>query len=130
MDSDTQRIQCFAGDYVISCNQPANRYIIETLEPQAPDAFFAWNFFDEILQQKEWFSDYLFEDEAATILNQNPALKTEFENKKATDPEFSKSSWAMLSWIFERSNWKEPSHLRYPVLRLLEPLQLDSNGIK
>lgn len=130
VDSDTQRIQCFAGDYVISCNQPANRYIIETLEPQAPDAFFAWNFFDEILQQKEWFSDYLFEDEAATILNQDPALKTEFEKKKSADPEFSRSSWAMLSWIFERSNWKEPSHLRYPVLRLLEPLQLDSNGIK
>ncbi len=44
------------GDYVVFVNQAANKYIIETLEPQAPDSFFAWNFFDSILMQKEHFS--------------------------------------------------------------------------
>jgi len=130
VESDTQRIQCFAGDYIISCNQSKNRYIIETLEPQAPDAFFAWNFFDAILQQKEWFSDYLFEEEAERILIENPALKKEFDEKKSADPGFSKSSWGMLSWIFENSKWKEPSHLRYPVLRLLQPFPEKTNENK
>ncbi len=38
------------GDYVIYVNQPANRYIVETLEPQGIDSYFAWNFFDAILE--------------------------------------------------------------------------------
>jgi hypothetical protein len=117
--TDTNTVRCFAGDYLIYCNQDKNRYIIETLEPQATDAFFAWNFFDEILQQKEWFSDYLFDKDAAEILAANPEMKAAFEEKKKTDPSFASSSWAMYSWIFQRSFWHEPTHNRYPVLRLL-----------
>ncbi len=30
-------------------NQKANRYIVETLEPQGVDSYFGWNFFDGIL---------------------------------------------------------------------------------
>jgi Zinc carboxypeptidase len=48
-----QTIRFLKGDYVIAMNQPANRYIMEMLEPTADDSFFAWNFFDAILQQKE-----------------------------------------------------------------------------
>lgn len=118
LKSDTQLIPFFKGDYLIYCNQSSNRYIIETLEPNAVDAFFAWNFFDGILQQKEWFSDYLWDDVAGEILKENPSLKAEFEIKKANDSTFSSSSWAMYSWIFERSKWYEPSHLRYPIYRL------------
>jgi hypothetical protein len=35
---------------------------LETLEPEAVDSFFNWNFFDTMLQQKEGYSDYIFED--------------------------------------------------------------------
>lgn len=116
--SMTTTLPFYKGDYLIYCNQAANRYIIETLEPQGVDAFFAWNFFDGILQQKEWFSDYLWDEVAGKLLKESPSLKAEFEHKKATDTTFSSSSWAMYSWIFERSNWYEPSHLRYPVYRI------------
>jgi len=34
-------------------------------EPQGEDSYFAWNFFDPILGQKEGCSDYAFEDIAA-----------------------------------------------------------------
>ncbi len=69
------------GDYFVWLNQPAKRYLIETLEPTATDAFFAWNFFDGILQQKEGFSDYVFEDTAATILKNDPKLKAVLDEK-------------------------------------------------
>ncbi|MFN2440917.1 MAG: hypothetical protein ABR503_17055, partial [Chitinophagaceae bacterium] len=52
------------GDYYIPLNQKANRFLIETLEPQAEDSYFVWNFFDAILGQKEGFSDYVFEETA------------------------------------------------------------------
>lgn len=53
-----QTIKALKGDYLIELNQPANRYIIEMLEPTGDDSFFAWNFFDAVLQQKEGYSDY------------------------------------------------------------------------
>jgi len=51
---------------------------VETLEPTAPDAFFAWNFFDGILSQKEYYSDYVFEDVAADLLRNDAALRKVF----------------------------------------------------
>ena len=53
------------GDWYIPMNQVANRFLIETLEPQAEDSYFAWNYFDAILGQKEGYSAYAFEDIAA-----------------------------------------------------------------
>lgn len=55
------------GDYLIDIQQPGLRYLLEVLEPEAPDSFFNWNFFDTILQQKEGFSAYVFEDIAKEI---------------------------------------------------------------
>lgn len=64
--------QFFKGDFLIECNQMANNYIVSTLEPRGADSFFAWNFFDGILNQKEGFSDYVFEDVAAELLAKTP----------------------------------------------------------
>ena len=70
------------GDYYIETNQTAFRYLMETLEPQATDSFFSWNFFDTILQQKEGFSPYVWEDMASELLRKNESLKKKFEAKK------------------------------------------------
>lgn len=113
-----QRILFFKGDYIVTCDQVSNRYIVETLEPQGTDSWFAWGFFDAVLQQKEWFSDYIFIDEAEQILKKDAALKKEFEDKKTTDASFAKDEWAMLEWLYRRSPHYELSHNRYPVYRL------------
>ncbi|MFO8146590.1 MAG: M14 family metallopeptidase [Bacteroidota bacterium] len=106
------------GDLYIKTFQPAVRYLIETLEPTADDSFFNWNFFDSILQQKEGFSPYVFEDTAKKLLDENPELKKEFDEKKRSDREFSQNSYAQLSWIHKQSEHYEKSHLRYPVFRV------------
>ena len=108
------------GDYVVYLNQDANRYLIETLEVQAPDSWFAWNFFDPILMQKEYFSDYVFEDLAAQFLKENPAIKAELEQKKAADPEFANNGQAQLDWVYRHSPWYEPTHRMYPVARVMD----------
>lgn len=110
-----QKVEYKAGDFIIYTNQIKNRYIVETLEPQAPDAFFAWNFFDGILQRKEYFSSYVFEDLAVEILEKNPTIKTALENKKATDEKFAASAYAQLMFIYERSEFSEANYLRYPI---------------
>lgn len=105
------------GDYVAFLNQSAARYLIETLEPEAPDSFFAWGFFDSILQQKEHFSDYVFEDVAADLLKKDPALRQALEARRTADPKFAQDAQAQLEFVYRRSPYYEPSHRRYPVVR-------------
>jgi len=107
------------GDYIIYVNQSSNRYIVETLEPVAPDSYFAWNFFDGILQQKEYFSSYVFEDLAEEILEKNPKVKKQFEEKKTEDAEFAKNARAQLDFIYKNSPHYEPTHRVYPIGRLM-----------
>jgi hypothetical protein len=108
------------GDYIIYTNQESNRYIVEMLEPTGDDSFFAWNFFDAILQQKEGYSDYRWEDVAAKYLKSNPLLKEKLEAKKNADPAFAKDSRAILDFIYKNSPYYEPVHMRYPVFKINE----------
>ena len=109
-----------AGDYLFPLSQKSGRYIVETLEPEATDSFFRWNFFDTILQQKEGFSPYVFEDLALQILEQNPALNKEFQQKKADEPEFAQNWYAQLNYIYEHSEYYEKAFMQYPVYRILK----------
>lgn len=119
-----QKIKYYAGDYVVYTNQKQNRYIVETLEPQGVDSFFAWNFFDSILGQKEHFSAYVFEDDAAEMLSTDPALKSRFEAEKAKNPEFAKNPDAQLNWLYKNSPFYEKTFLMYPVGRLIKDIKI------
>lgn len=115
--ASTQQIMFRKGDYIIPTQQSNVRYILATLEPEAPDSFFNWNYFDTILQQKEHFSPYVFEDKAEEILNNNTELKREFE-AKISDSTFAKNTYLQLDWIHKKSEHYEKAHLQYPVYRI------------
>ncbi len=117
--SEKQELKFFKGDYLIETDQSANRYIVETLEPGCEDSFFAWGFFDAILQQKEWFSDYVFEEKAEEILKNDPKLKTQLDEKRKSDKNFASNHMAQMSFIYHNSPYYEKSHNRYPVARVL-----------
>jgi hypothetical protein len=108
------------GDYYIPLNQTANRFLVETLEPQGEDSYFSWNFFDAILGQKEGFSDYVFEQTASNYLKAHPSLREELDNKKATDTTFAKNGYAQLDFVFRNSPYYETAHMQYPVYRVMK----------
>jgi hypothetical protein len=111
------------GDYLVKTDQKAIRYLIETLEPTAPDSFFNWNFFDTILQQKEGFSPYVWEDRAKQVLRENPRLQIEYNVKISYDEEFANNWFAQLDWLHKKSKHYEKAHLQYPVYRLKQELK-------
>lgn len=111
-------VKFYKGDYVAKTDQQAVRYLVETLEPQGHDSFFAWNFFDGILQQKEWFSPFSFEPLAAKLLEDDQYLREAFEAKKKEDPEFAKKHYDQLYFIYTHSPYYENTHNRYPVGRM------------
>lgn len=108
-----------AGDYIVPTQQEGVKYIIETLEPEALDSFFNWNFFDGILAQKEYFSAYIFEDTAAELLKKDAALKAAFDAKKSSDKTFAEDGAAQLDWVYKHSPYFEEKTFRqYPVYRI------------
>jgi len=108
------------GDYLIDIQQPGVKYLLEMLEPQGTDSFFTWNFFDAILQQKEYFSAYVFEDTAAQLLKSDSTLKAKFDAKKMNDKEFAWSAEAQLDWMYTNSKYFEKQYMEYPVYRKLK----------
>ncbi len=79
---------------------------------------FNWNFFDPILQRKEGYSAYVFEDLAKEFLNENPEVKKEFEKKKLEDKTFAENAYEQLDWVYRQSPYYEKAHLQYPVYRI------------
>ncbi|HEX4875067.1 MAG TPA: M14 family metallopeptidase [Chitinophagaceae bacterium] len=118
-NTSIQTLNFRKGDWYIPLNQVANRFLIETLEPKSEDSYFAWNFFDAILGQKEGYSAYAFEDIAAEFLKNNKELQKKLDDKKATDPAFAKDGRAQLNFVYQNSPWFEPAYLQYPVYRKL-----------
>lgn len=113
-----EKMEFTAGDYKISTNQLGVKYLLETLEPEAVDSYFNWNFFDTILQQKEGYSSYVFEDLAKQILDENPTLKEEFETKKQADKAFAENGGDQLYWVYKHSKYFEKAYMQYPVYRV------------
>jgi Predicted carboxypeptidase len=114
----SEKIKFLKGDFIVVMNQPSNRYCVEMLEPTGDDSFFAWNFFDAVLQQKEGYSDYRWEDVAAEVLRKDPALRQKLSERKQKDSIFEKNASAQLEFIYKNSPYYEPVHMRYPVFKL------------
>jgi len=115
---EKKKVSFLKGTYFIQLNQAANRYIIEMLEPTGDDSFLAWNFFDGILQQKEGYSDYRWEDVASELLAKDEVLKKKLEEKKQQDSSFAGNSRAILEFIYRNSPYYEPGHMQYPIYRI------------
>jgi len=120
VSKDTLEVQFSKGDLYIPTSQNGVRYIIETLEPEATDSFFNWNFFDTVLQQKEGYSSYVFEDIAEQLLNDNPDLKKEFDEKLKNDGDFAKNPRAQLNFIYKKSPYYEKAHNLLPIFKLFK----------
>jgi hypothetical protein len=118
VSKSTKEVTFRTGDLYIPTNQNGVRYLIETLEATATDSFFNWNFFDTILQQKEGYSGYVFEDIAAEFLAQNPEIQKLFDNKLKNDKTFAKNPKAQLDFMYKKTPHYEPAHLNLPVFKL------------
>lgn len=113
--SEKQKVQYYAGDLLIPVRQEKIKYLLEMFEPKAGDSFFRWNFFDNVLDQREYFSSYGFDENAFKYLNEHPDFKAKFEERRKSDTEFASNHRAQLAYIYNNSEWFEKTWKRYPV---------------
>lgn len=113
------------GDLFVPIAQSLARLVVAVFEPQAPDSFAAWGFFNACFEQKEQMEPYVAEQIAREMLEKDPALGVEFERRLKADPSFAASASARLEFFLRRhASWDERFNL-YPVLRVETPLITD-----
>ena len=122
---EIQKIKYYKGDLIVPVRQERIKFLLETLEPLSPDSYFRWNFFDNILDAREYFSSYGFEENAMKYLNEHPDFKQKFQQKQANDTVFAKNHRAQLGYIYNNTEWAEITHKRYPVARITKALLSD-----
>ena len=107
-----------AGSLFVPIVQPLARVVMGLMEPQAPDSFLAWGFFNAAFEQKEYAEPYVAEQFAQQMLESNPKLAAEFQARLATEPAFAADPKARLDYFYRRhASWDEQYFLA-PVFRL------------
>ena len=119
------KYQLKSGDLILPTKQNSAMFIHSVLQPKAEDSYFTWNFFDSYLQEKEYFSNYVFIDKIQEILDSDSKLKEEYIRKKNDDESFRKSEWQQLYFIYSNSKYFESSFMRLPVFEI--PTKKDKN---
>jgi murein tripeptide amidase MpaA len=113
---------------VVSLAQEAANVAVHLLEPNSPDSFFYWGFFNAIFEQKEYGEGYVLEKIAREMLAKDPNLRKEFE-ERLKDERFAKNPFARLGFFYERSPYFANQRIGiYPVGRVTT--QLSENNLK
>jgi hypothetical protein len=113
-----------AGSVVVPMQQPASRVALYLLEPDSPDSFVSWGFFNPIFEQKEYGESYVIERLAREMLAKDANLRREFEQRLASDPQFARNPRARLSFFYDRSPYHDAQLNLYPVGRVVKPLSV------
>jgi hypothetical protein len=111
-----------AGSAVVMLNQRAARIAVHALEPEAPDAFVNWGFFDAIFEQKEYAENYVMEPMAKDMLAADPKLREEYMSKVSSDSLFAKNPFARMNFFYQRSPYRDNEIGIYPIARLVNDL--------
>lgn len=111
-----QRLQTFpAGSVVIDVDQPLGVLAMNLLHPQSPDSFWSWGFFNSTLVAAEEPEEYVMEPMARKMLEQDVALKAEFDRKVKDDKAFAADPKARLNWFYQRTPFYDVNAFVYPV---------------
>ena len=114
-----------AGSAVVDMNQTSARVIAHLLEPDAPDAFVQWGFFDSSFEEKEYIESYVMEAKIREMLAADLALATAFEEAKL-DSAFAGDPERIRRWFFERSPYFEHRAGVYPVGLIRDRARVDA----
>src|SRR5271165_5270170 len=97
--------------------QPLARLIVALLEPQAPDSFAAWGFFNACFELKEQLEPYVAEQIARDLFTSDSALRAAFERQLDDDAAFRADPAARLEFFCRHHpSWDEQLNC-YPIYR-------------
>jgi hypothetical protein len=105
------------GTFIIQTAQRTRRVITHLLEPESPDSFVAWGFFNAFFERKEYAEAYVMEPVAQNMLNASAGLRHEFE-ERMKEKAFRDDPAARLDFFYQRSPFFDINERKYPIYRL------------
>ena len=106
-----------AGSLFVPIAQPKARLVMALLEPQAPDSFASWGFFNIAFEAREYMEPYVAEELGRQMLAENPDIAAEFRRRLETDRAFAANPAARLEFFYRlHPSWDEKRNL-YPIYR-------------
>lgn len=106
------------GTYIILTNQRALRVIVNLLEPDAPDSFVHWGFFNAFFERKEYAEAYVMEPYAKMMIENNQSLRNEFYKRLESNEKFRNNPLERLDFFYRNSPFFDQGENIYPILRL------------
>jgi murein tripeptide amidase MpaA len=98
--------------------QALSRLVVALLEPQAPDSYAAWGFFNACFERKEQLEPYVAEQIARSLFESNSELRAAFQRKLKEDAAFRADPAARLEFFCRHhSSWDEQLNC-IPIYRL------------
>jgi len=107
------------GDLWVPLDQPAALVVVQLFEAQAPDGLAYWNFFDPLLEAKEYAEDYVMAPIAEEMMAADPGLAKAFRAQLGADSSFAGNPSARVDWFYRRSKWADPEANLLPIGRAM-----------
>lgn len=108
------------GTIWVPVNQRQLKIIVNLFEPEAPDSFINWGFFNAFFERKEYAESYVMEPYAKMMIEKDPKLKEEFIRLLNDDESFRNNPSERLDYFYRRSPFFDNGENIYPVYRVME----------
>lgn len=115
----TETLEVETGTLLIYTNQRQLRVIVNLLEPEAPDSFVNWGFFNAFFERKEYAEAYVMEPVAKQMLKNDSDLRSDFYKRLNEDEDFKNNSGERLDFFYKRSPFYDKGENVYPIMRLM-----------
>ena len=111
------------GTIWVPTNQRQLKVIVNLFEPEAPDSFVNWGFFNAFFERKEYAESYVMEPYAKMMLEKDSTLKEEFLQKLSSDESFRTNPAERLDYFYRRSPFYDAGENVYPILRVKQRIE-------
>jgi murein tripeptide amidase MpaA len=110
------------GTYCVPSAQRTVRVIANLLEPESPDSYVHWGFFNAFFERKEFAEPYVMEPIAREMMQADRELREQFYRKLDEDELFRNDPVARLDFFYQRSVYFDTAERVYPIMRIVDPL--------
>ena len=113
-----QSFDLSVGSLIIKTSENNGYLLAALLEPEAPDSWVSWGFFNNYFEPKEYMEPYVAESVARELLEGNPSLAKEFQQRLASDRAFAADPGARLDFFYQHHASFDQRFGVYPVLKV------------
>jgi hypothetical protein len=112
-----------AGSLWIPADQPSFEVAVQLFEPEAPDSIVRWGVVSSLFERKIYIGLDRLEQFAREMLV-DEEVQNDWE-KALEDPEFAKTWGARYLWWYQRTPYWDETVGLLPVMRVMDPIELE-----